>query len=77
VKQNLSGDGLHAGLGYYTRTNAEVCLLATKGSPRRLATDVQQIVMAPVGEHSAKHWSVDELDACFVVKDWPMRTIIS
>ena len=32
----------------------ELCFIATKGSPMRLATDVHQIVMAPVGEHSAK-----------------------
>ena len=41
-------------MGYYTRSNSEVCLLALKGSPLRLARDVHQVVMAPVGEHSAK-----------------------
>ena len=51
---NASGNGLHTGMGYWTRSNSEVCLLATKGSPMRLATDVHQIVLAPVGEHSAK-----------------------
>jgi len=45
---------LHTGMGYWTRSNSESCLIATKGSPLRLATDVHQIVMAPVGEHSAK-----------------------
>ena len=54
VKTNADGEGLHTGMGYWTRSNSEVCLLATKGSPLRLATDVHQIVMAPVGEHSAK-----------------------
>jgi N6-adenosine-specific RNA methylase IME4 len=54
VKQNPSGNGLHTGMGYWTRSNAELCLLATKGAPQRLARDVQQIVLAPVGEHSAK-----------------------
>ena len=54
IKQNPSGDGLHTGMGYYTRSNAEPCLLAIKGSPVRMATDVHQIVMAPVSEHSAK-----------------------
>jgi N6-adenosine-specific RNA methylase IME4 len=44
----------YTGMGYYTRSNSEVCLIATKGSPLRLATDVHQIVIAPVGEHSAK-----------------------
>ena len=54
VKQNPSGDGLHTGMGYWTRANSEYCLLATKGSPKRIAPDVHQIVMAPLGEHSAK-----------------------
>jgi len=42
------------GMGYWTRANAELCLLATRGSPSRLAKDVHQVVMAPRGEHSAK-----------------------
>ena len=54
VKQNRGGDGLFMGLGYWTRANAESCLLATRGSPSRLAKDVHQIVMAPVADHSRK-----------------------
>jgi N6-adenosine-specific RNA methylase IME4 len=51
----LDGKGLHWGKGITgTRSNTEVCLLATRGSPRRLAEDVHQVVIAPVGEHSAK-----------------------
>jgi len=53
VKTNADGS-LYTGMGYYTRSNSEVCFIATKESPLRLATDVHQIVMAPVGEHSAK-----------------------
>ena len=54
VKQNKSGEGLFWGMGYWTRANAEVCILATRGAPKRLAADVHQIVMAPVTEHSRK-----------------------
>jgi N6-adenosine-specific RNA methylase IME4 len=54
IKQVPSGDALHWGMGYYTRSNTEPCLLALKGKPLRLATDVHQVVLAPVGEHSAK-----------------------
>jgi N6-adenosine-specific RNA methylase IME4 len=50
----LDGKGLHWGMGWYTRANAEVLLLATRGKPRRLANDVHQIVIAAVGDHSAK-----------------------
>jgi len=31
VKQNRVADGWHFGLGYWTRGNPEICLLATKG----------------------------------------------
>ena len=54
VKQNPNGNGLHNGQGYWTLANTEVCFIATKGSPLRLVNDVHQVVMAPVGEHSAK-----------------------
>jgi N6-adenosine-specific RNA methylase IME4 len=50
----LDGDGLHWGMGYHTRANSEVCLLATRGAPPRDAKDVHQVVLAPVGEHSVK-----------------------
>jgi N6-adenosine-specific RNA methylase IME4 len=54
VKQNESGNGLHWGMGYWTRANSEPCLFATKGSPQRLAKDVHQIIQSPIGEHSRK-----------------------
>jgi N6-adenosine-specific RNA methylase IME4 len=54
VKLNPNGEGLFTGMGYHTRSNTEPCLLATRGSPRRLARDVHQVVMAPVGGHSEK-----------------------
>src|SRR5580765_599508 len=54
IKENRSGDGLFTGMGYWTRANAELCLLATKGSPTRQAKDVHQVVRSPVSEHSRK-----------------------
>ena len=50
----LDGKGLHWGKGYATRANIEPVLLATRGNPLRMAKDVHQVVIAPVGEHSAK-----------------------
>jgi N6-adenosine-specific RNA methylase IME4 len=51
----LDGEGLHNGTGLSgPRANTEICLLAKRGEPRRLAADVDQVVIAPVGEHSAK-----------------------
>jgi len=44
------------GLGYWTRANAEICLLATKGKdyPRRISENVSQVIISKLGEHSAK-----------------------
>jgi N6-adenosine-specific RNA methylase IME4 len=55
VKQNKISEGLHTGMGYWTRANTEPCLLATRGAPTRLAMDVHQVVMEPVSAaHSQK-----------------------
>lgn len=54
VKETKNSNGDHWGMGYWTRANSEPCLLATKGSPQRLAKDVHQIIRAPVSEHSRK-----------------------
>lgn len=48
------GSGLAWGMGYWTRANAELCLLATKGSPKRVDEGVHQVVVQPVAEHSRK-----------------------
>jgi N6-adenosine-specific RNA methylase IME4 len=50
----VGGGGLHWGMGHWTRANSEFCLLATKGAPLRLAEDIHQSVVAPVGVHSVK-----------------------
>jgi N6-adenosine-specific RNA methylase IME4 len=42
------------GMGHWTRVQSELCLLATRGHPKRLAKDVEQVVCAPAGIHSAK-----------------------
>ena len=50
----------HMTLGYWTRSNSEVCLLASKGSPKRRATDVRQAIIEPRREHSRKPDCVHE-----------------
>lgn len=54
VKQNRKSDGLFWGLGYWTRANAELCILATKGSPRRVSAGIHQVILSHVEEHSKK-----------------------
>lgn len=48
VKQNKSGEGLFMGLGNWTRSNSEICLLATKGKPKRSSAGVHSVVLTPV-----------------------------
>jgi len=42
------------GLGYYTKSNAEICLIGRKGRKLVKSRSVQQIIMSPVREHSKK-----------------------
>ena len=42
------------GMGYWTRSNTEPCLLATRGKPKRLDAGVRQGIIEPRREHSRK-----------------------
>ena len=55
IKKNKSGKGIFLGMGYYTRSNAEICLLATKGKTlKRLSHSVRSVIVSPIREHSRK-----------------------
>lgn len=54
LKQNKSGVGWFYGLGFWTRGNAEICLLATRGHPKRKSTKVHQFIISPLRGHSQK-----------------------
>jgi site-specific DNA-methyltransferase (adenine-specific) len=54
LKQNKSGRGWFFGLGFWTRGNAEICLLATKGKPHRSSNRVHQFLISPLRGHSEK-----------------------
>ena len=54
VKQNRNGTGIFMGLGNWTRSNSEICLLATRGRPKRAARDVKQVILSHVERHSQK-----------------------
>jgi N6-adenosine-specific RNA methylase IME4 len=41
-------------LGYWTRSNSEACLLATRGSPKRVSANVRQAIIEPRRQHSRK-----------------------
>lgn len=44
----------HVGLGHWSRANVEICILGTRGRPKRLAKDVRQLIVEPRREHSRK-----------------------
>lgn len=54
LKLNKSGKGWFYGLGFWTRGNAEICLLATKGRPKRKSNRVHQFIISPLRGHSQK-----------------------
>lgn len=54
VKKNKVSPSYFYGLGHWTRANAEICLLATRGKPQRVSKSVFQIVDTPIGRHSQK-----------------------
>ena len=52
VKQNRRNDDLFTGMGYWTRANAEICILATKGHPKRVDAGVRQVILSHIEEHA-------------------------
>ena len=47
-------EDVRMGLGYWTRANSEVCLLATRGKPTRKSKAVRQGIIEPIRQHSRK-----------------------
>ena len=54
AKTNRVKMGFFTGLGYWTRSNPEMCLLATRGKPKRLNKSIPQLVVDQRREHSRK-----------------------
>ena len=54
VKRNKKKNTYFMGLGFWTRSNSEVCLIGTKGQPKRVSKSVPQICDARIMEHSRK-----------------------
>ena len=54
VKVNRQDYSLFTGLGWWTRANVELCLLATRGHPKRQDNTVHQVVMSRIEGHSKK-----------------------
>lgn len=54
IKTN-KGDGQpFFGIGYYTKSNCEVCLIGVKGKPIKVSDSVSSVIMEPLDGHSKK-----------------------
>ena len=54
IKKNKLQPTFFMGMGSWTRSNAELCLLATKGKPKRQNAGINSIIYKPIREHSQK-----------------------
>jgi N6-adenosine-specific RNA methylase IME4 len=61
VKWNSSGIGVFVGMGNYTRSNPEPCLLAFNGNPLPVADHaVAAVTFSPVEKHSKKPQEIQD-----------------
>ena len=54
TNKNKSKNLYFKSVGYWTRANNEICILATKGKPKRIGKNVDRLVVADRREHSRK-----------------------
>ena len=54
VKKSKKKDSWFWGMGSWTRANAEVCLLATRGNIKRISASVHSVIDTPIERHSKK-----------------------
>ena len=53
VKQTSKGNDFF-GMGFWTRSGSENCLIATRGKIKRVSASVRSVIHAPIEEHSTK-----------------------
>lgn len=54
VKVYEKSGKLFWGMGNWTRSNSEICLLGVRGKPKRIAKNVHSVILSPVEHHSKK-----------------------
>lgn len=54
LKTNRKARTWFYGLGFWTRGNAEICLFAKRGHPKRKSAGIHQLIVSPVEQHSKK-----------------------
>lgn len=54
VKTNKNNNNPFFGVGYYTKSNAEICLLGIKGKMKPVSNKVSSVIVSPIQKHSEK-----------------------
>lgn len=54
VKRNKKVNSYFWGMGNWTRSNSELCLIGIKGKPKRISASVHSIIDTPIERHSKK-----------------------
>lgn len=54
IKTNKKNEKPFFGIGYYTKSNCEVCLIGVKGKPIKKSNSVSSVVISKIEKHSKK-----------------------
>ncbi|GAF84444.1 unnamed protein product, partial [marine sediment metagenome] len=54
VKRNKKSDSWFWGMGWWTRSNPEYCLLGVKGNPKRVSAKIHSVIDDRIMKHSKK-----------------------
>lgn len=54
IKTNTRDGNPFFGIGYYTKSNCEVCLIGVKGKPIKVSNSVSSVLISPRERHSKK-----------------------
>ena len=54
IKTNKKNGKPFFGIGWYTKSNCEVCLIAVKGKPFKVSNSVSSVLIEPIDGHSKK-----------------------
>lgn len=54
VKKNKKSNSWFWGMGNWTRSNSEICLIGIKGNPKRINAGVHSVIDTPIEGHSKK-----------------------
>lgn len=60
IKRNSEMNSWFIGMGRWTRANAELCLIATRGHPKRINAGIHSVIDTSIKKHSQKPSKVRE-----------------